>query len=294
MGATRPHSPAARGELLGATAPWQNRSRTKKNKPTLNTKLRILPPPYHAILRQRGQHAQTRSPFRRGAYPSLASSRAAQGPCSPPALRMAKSRGTQGVPKSSLPSWSWALSHPARLQERAAALSVLQRPPRPDCKDRAPTRPATVPGHPQGRRMKPIPRTKTLCSRLPPAEQNPLCPNLSKNNQLLLELPACRPTPFSDCHSLPARFSAASASDHRGACRASNRSRSTLSPPPSRLNKRAESFPLKSHGAGNSTAGLFNNQFHSGLRRNETSGLDRVELLPTLPNLRTNLVVVLL
>ena len=51
MGATRPHNPAARGELLGATAPWQNRSRTKKNKPTLNTKLRILPPsaiPYPA------------------------------------------------------------------------------------------------------------------------------------------------------------------------------------------------------------------------------------------------------
>ena len=43
MGATRPHNPAARGELLGATAPWQNRSQTKKNKPTLNTKLRILP-----------------------------------------------------------------------------------------------------------------------------------------------------------------------------------------------------------------------------------------------------------
>ena len=44
MGATRPHNPAARGELLGATAPWQNRSQPKKNKPTLNTKLRILPP----------------------------------------------------------------------------------------------------------------------------------------------------------------------------------------------------------------------------------------------------------
>ena len=40
MGATRPHNPAARGELLGATAPWQNRSQTKKNKPALNTKLR--------------------------------------------------------------------------------------------------------------------------------------------------------------------------------------------------------------------------------------------------------------
>ena len=34
MGATRPHNPAARGEPLGATAPWQNRSRTKKiNRP---------------------------------------------------------------------------------------------------------------------------------------------------------------------------------------------------------------------------------------------------------------------
>ena len=43
MGATRPHNPAARGEPLGATAPWQNRSQPKKNKPTLNTKLRILP-----------------------------------------------------------------------------------------------------------------------------------------------------------------------------------------------------------------------------------------------------------
>ena len=43
MGAARPHNPAARGELLGATAPWRNRSQTKKNKPTLNTKLRILP-----------------------------------------------------------------------------------------------------------------------------------------------------------------------------------------------------------------------------------------------------------
>ena len=34
-----------RGEQLGATAPWQNRSQTKKNKPALNTKLRILPNP---------------------------------------------------------------------------------------------------------------------------------------------------------------------------------------------------------------------------------------------------------
>ena len=43
MGATRPHNPAARGELRGATAPWQNRSQPKKNNQTLNTKLRILP-----------------------------------------------------------------------------------------------------------------------------------------------------------------------------------------------------------------------------------------------------------
>ena len=43
MGAARPHNPAARGELLGATAPWRNRSQTKNNKPALNTKLRILP-----------------------------------------------------------------------------------------------------------------------------------------------------------------------------------------------------------------------------------------------------------
>ena len=45
---------------------------------------------------------------------SLASSRPAQGSCSRAALRMAKSRGTQGIPKSSLPARSWALSHPAR------------------------------------------------------------------------------------------------------------------------------------------------------------------------------------
>ena len=47
MGAARPHNPAARGELLGAPAPWRNRSQTKNNKPALNTKLRILPSPKH-------------------------------------------------------------------------------------------------------------------------------------------------------------------------------------------------------------------------------------------------------
>ena len=43
---------------------------------------------------------------------SLASSRSAQGSCSRAALRMAKSRGTQGVLKSSLPPRSGTLSHP--------------------------------------------------------------------------------------------------------------------------------------------------------------------------------------
>jgi hypothetical protein len=36
IGLRAPHNPAARGELLGAAAPWRNRSRPKKNKPTLN------------------------------------------------------------------------------------------------------------------------------------------------------------------------------------------------------------------------------------------------------------------
>ena len=35
----------ARGEQLGATAPWQNRTKRRKDKPALNTKLRILPLP---------------------------------------------------------------------------------------------------------------------------------------------------------------------------------------------------------------------------------------------------------
>ena len=38
-----------RGELLGATALWQNRSEMKKNKPALNTKLRILPAAMEAM-----------------------------------------------------------------------------------------------------------------------------------------------------------------------------------------------------------------------------------------------------
>ena len=45
-------------------------------------------------------------------------------------------------------------------------------------------------------------------------------------------------------------------------------------PSPARsLKYRLESFSLKALGASPSTAGLFNIQFHSGLRRNETSGL---------------------
>ena len=61
-------------------------------------------------------------------------------------------------------------------------------------------------------------------------------------NNLLLESRACRPTPLSHCHSLRARRSAASASHHRGACRASRDSRSTLHRPPSRLNRGAQAF----------------------------------------------------
>ena len=45
MGATRPHNPAARGELLGATARGKIEANRRKTKPTLNTKLRILPAP---------------------------------------------------------------------------------------------------------------------------------------------------------------------------------------------------------------------------------------------------------
>jgi hypothetical protein len=41
------------------------------------------------------------------------------------------------------------------------------------------------------------------------------------NNKLLLKPSACRPTPFSHCHGLRARRFRRSASDHRGACRAS-------------------------------------------------------------------------
>jgi hypothetical protein len=43
-----------------------------------------------------------------------ASSRAAQGSCSGPTLRMAKCLGAQGVRKSPLPPRSWTLSHTAR------------------------------------------------------------------------------------------------------------------------------------------------------------------------------------
>ena len=49
MGATRPHNPAARGELLGAPARGKIEANRRKTKPTLNTKLRILPPPFQSI-----------------------------------------------------------------------------------------------------------------------------------------------------------------------------------------------------------------------------------------------------
>ncbi len=44
MGATRPHNPAARGELLGRYRALAKSEPNEENKPTLNTKLRILPP----------------------------------------------------------------------------------------------------------------------------------------------------------------------------------------------------------------------------------------------------------
>ena len=42
-GLRAPHHPAARGELLGATARGKIEANRRKTKPTLNTKLRILP-----------------------------------------------------------------------------------------------------------------------------------------------------------------------------------------------------------------------------------------------------------
>ena len=125
--------------------------------------------------------------------------------------------------KSPFPPRSWTLSHPARPQERTAALSVLQRPARPDCKDRAPTRPAIVPGDPQGRRMKPIPTIRRFAAAC-----------LMRSRTLRVQISRliadygsrCVPVAQRPSHtaiSRRARFSAASASDHRGACRASNR-----------------------------------------------------------------------
>ena len=46
MGATRPRNPAARGELLDATERAKIEANQRKTKPTLNTKLRILPKPH--------------------------------------------------------------------------------------------------------------------------------------------------------------------------------------------------------------------------------------------------------
>ena len=43
MGATRPHNPAARGELLGRYRALAKSEPNEENKPALNTKLRILP-----------------------------------------------------------------------------------------------------------------------------------------------------------------------------------------------------------------------------------------------------------
>ena len=72
-GLRAPITPRLGGEPLGATAPWQNRSQPKKNKPTLNTKLRILPlratalfPQHHEDVSfglQRAQKASLRPTF---------------------------------------------------------------------------------------------------------------------------------------------------------------------------------------------------------------------------------------
>ena len=43
MGATRPHNPAARGTAWALPRPGKIGAESKKNKPALNTKLRILP-----------------------------------------------------------------------------------------------------------------------------------------------------------------------------------------------------------------------------------------------------------
>jgi Putative transposase len=68
---------------------------------------------------------------------------------------------------------------PPALKSEPPRCPFCNGPARPNCKNRAPTRPATVPGDPQGRRMKPIPRTKTLCSRLPHAKYT-LCIQISR------------------------------------------------------------------------------------------------------------------
>jgi hypothetical protein len=58
---------------------------------------------------------------------------------------------------------------------------------------------------------------------------NPLYPNLPNNSRLWLKVRGCRQRPSNTVISRRARFSAASASDHRGVCRASKLSFHPLS-----------------------------------------------------------------
>jgi hypothetical protein len=112
-----------------------------------------------------------------------------------PAAHKAKSRGAQGVLKSPLPARSWTLSHPGRPQERTAALSVLQPPALPDCKDRASTRPAIVPGNPQGRRMNPIRALAAACL----TRSKTLCVQIFEQWTIMLKARSHPPNPFSHC-----------------------------------------------------------------------------------------------
>jgi hypothetical protein len=159
-------------------------------------------------------------------HPTLAPSRPAQGPCSGAALRMANlspSAHKAFLTKSPLPARSWTLSHPACAQERTTALPILQRCARPDGKDRAPTRPAIVPGDPQGRGMKPIPTTRHLAAACL-MRSKPFCVRISRVMTRYDCGRVCPPNSLSHCHPFEKLGgSAASASDHRGACRASNR-----------------------------------------------------------------------
>jgi hypothetical protein len=139
---------------------------------------------------------------------------------------MGRSRGLLGQTATSLGMSALRGSEGGINVTMNAALCVLQRPALPDCKDRASTRPAIVPGDPQGRRMKPI-HNKAFCSRLSHAEQI-LCVQISRimthyHSSCVPVVQSLSRTAISLKQSEKLGGSAASASDHRGACRASNR-----------------------------------------------------------------------